>query len=478
MSSSENQAPDKPQSPQPAAADLRKRVRAKMAAVLQATQGLKEADASKQVLDKASRAALQQFKMLAVPATEDDQVVRDYLTECNKRYRAFCEARAALDRALAAYFDAKRIAQTSPYELEEVVALAEACEGLAHDESVKAARYLVDRLKPRSGRPPESPSSASGAHQDSQAAMPNDERKKLDAALSDATFAAARNLARCWHLAPVLSAAVDELDKTAKPSVNQPVRPTEEEVQRYLRQSEDATSARLRAHRAASGILPVRAALLLALKESQDVLVQLLKTFDKTSDAAYNHESAAALATARLISKSWQEDGDKLSPGFWADYPLDKINKATASSRETRQLAELRALMRTLAYAIAHRNEARKTLNALVPAADKFISSRSLETCQTWADCLALQEDDRNDAERVKLEHKSYLEKRDLLRELLVQYQAEIDDARKALRRYVIVIKPPQQRPPCDELRVLMNAAAWMCDEDNGGTGEGSFPIY
>jgi hypothetical protein len=170
--------------------------------------------------------------------------------------------------------------------------------------------------------------------------------------------------------------------------------------------------------------------------------------------------------------------------GLGDDYDAGKLEKSqrkTPTARETRQIAELRDLMRQVAFVRGSLNEATVTLSGAKVGRDRAFTLSGVAEARTWQECLDWRQRkaaEQLTTERVNLTRKTKVE---LLTELVAQHERDAVAAATTLYRYVMAIKPPDERPPSDQFKAVINAAAWICNPEANGHNRsrpGDFPIY
>jgi hypothetical protein len=460
------------------AVDLRKFLRAKMAAALQAHQKLAAQQVTRAQAEAETKRRKDAVGVLKPFATDDEVKVREFIALVQERYLHWLDG---YDAETAAVADVKQGTETwaqARRELAEAVAQA-AVEELQRDETFLAAQHMSLQLAPPPPPPAPVPAVVAPPVVQQEIAPLSDLDKETLQEVTLATLAAALVMAKALHTAPAIKAAIEKVKKTMRPAVSSPVRPTEEEVQRYLKQSEQAVVDRLAAHKVVLRLLPVRATLKQELYELNAKLVNALQRAAFIPQSDFRRESGPLCGAGRIITQSYSATDKALGEGYDAS-ALDQLDMASPpSKREVRQIEELRGLMRNLAYAKAHLNEAKSALTAAEATQEHTHTLRGINAFKTWAECLAwraqedvakLEMERQNNARRQKIE---------LLTSLVAQYHGDVADAEKSLYRYVVAIKPPVERPPCDEFRNLLNTAAWMYDHvSEGNKRECDFPVY
>jgi hypothetical protein len=266
----------------------------------------------------------------------------------------------------------------------------------------------------------------------------------------------------------------------AEPSVKEPARPSEEEVQRYLRQLEDAMHKRLRAQlwngRTAQACR--------SLIEKIDGVRVALKECGETLPATYQRRLARAgaravitnLDSARANLSQFLSDTDEPERRGYID-----VTEATAEDAE--HISALNALLNELALAMGRCNEALSIHNRAVNQPEQTVSYASIADNKNWKECLCWWQRKAAEAKAVaaqNLRTNTHIELSTEAAELCEKHEAA---ARLKIRRFLLSV--PRHRleldhvtteprlwrnkvkrstrsvPWCNQVRVLMNAAAW-----------------
>lgn len=456
-------------------AALRRNLRAKMAAVLSTQASWSRAHPEKERATARQSAVHALYKDYALPATGNEQTVRDFLTEKELRYRAYLEA-------LESQSDAQDIVtevlvQWYAATAELAAAIADAtCPELEKDDVFLAAQ-VMRKQAPVPEKQPESQLVSRP-----ETGKLNDEQLAYVSELVEVTRLAAIATARALKDGADVQAAVAEVNGSRRPSVSEPVRPTEEEVRRYLSQCEHGTLRKLAADRAVLPLLDRREQGLIDLAAAHQKLTELIrKGMTIIAHVDLRAESGPAYACAVAVSNLQNVARYAYGDGYERRW-LDTIVKPSPSAREVRQMAELRKLMRQRAICLANRNEAQTALKAArnTPKEDDVLLM-GVHCAHTWEEALAWRDDIDRKQEDVNSHNATRDAKLELLEESVKRFTRDVTDTTTTLRRYMLAVKPSESRPPCDELRALINAASYMVTpyrHDDESSKEGDYPVY
>ncbi|MBS2010438.1 MAG: hypothetical protein JST01_25535 [Cyanobacteria bacterium SZAS TMP-1] len=260
--------------------------------------------------------------------------------------------------------------------------------------------------------------------------------------------------------------------------VIEPTRPTEEEVQRYLAQLEARTKARQKAHREGHKAFAAQTAMLNELNKAQESLTALFAQFNEIANPA--PQLAAVVATTRVVQEAAKVAIYHLNRACDYDHSfkarLDTTVNPHPSKAELKQIETLRIGLREVGYSLGRLNEAlasqraTKSKKAVTVERTGVGGTASLAGAQAW-----LEEIKARTKEAGKLNHSREV-KLELLEESVKAFKEEVLNNKTALHRLVITTLPKRNQKPCDELRALLNAAAWMYESLD--EREGGFPLY
>jgi hypothetical protein len=431
--------------------------------------------------------ATAKFNSVGYPSTSNENGVRSWVGERRKAHRVILQLN---ERARSAFFaaqDARGVYETAYAALKaQLNALSEegvsvVCAGEAFDPAadvvVNAAKKLVfPRLNITT---PDAP-------RDHTTVEP-----LLTPVLTEALDKLRTTNVRALCIAAEANARVDEIKAAAKAlsdsqtvKVQEPVRPVPEEIQRYLSQLEMFMLNRQLAHRAWKRAQTLREELQKKLKavdeEINNLNVLLLSSSDLWHGSVQTEKEIAS--TAKRWIAAILEDLDIYAPPV----ALDLSHRTKATAAEQRKIARLRELMVSLATNMAHLNEATESHKAACESPKHTVSRAGIVTTGSWQECLKWREQIQVEQDAADVANFSRQTKIDLLAESIAHYKSRKKETAKTLHRYLVFAMPAPSKPPCDEMRAVMNACAHMYwfrvggqdDEDNLRTREGQYPVY
>lgn len=260
-----------------------------------------------------------------------------------------------------------------------------------------------------------------------------------------------------------------------------PVRPIEEEIQRYLSQLENICRNRQELRLDIHPLLKERLKLLSegysAARSAVDAVIAEVEALNRPSLTPYIW--AHKQVTQEIDKQSAQGGfgGRPFRDSRLSGNPdsLDVYDRATPGGAEADQIDYLRKQTRVVAFAIAHQEEAQGTLRAF-NAASVSVATHGADKSIDWASLLAWYEDVQSRRSAAELENLTRTTKVDLLNRNIEHYKEEVRREMTALYKALCSMIPRNGPKPCNELRTLMNQAAWICRPLEGS--EAAYPIY
>lgn len=168
-----------------------------------------------------------------------------------------------------------------------------------------------------------------------------------------------------------LKEKVEIFEKLDNTRVMKPQKPTPEEVMRYLADIEDIERKRLTAEREAVLLLAECRRLSSALSLSLDLMTGSMRQHEKLLMDTGNPLYTSAFETAKLLHetlKTWRDNADKKLLEMNRDEKKPWRHNApvtTLSAPDAEELKSLRALIRTVGFAVAQAYVARQKLNSV-----------------------------------------------------------------------------------------------------------------
>lgn len=457
----------------PGAAAARKKLRARMAAVMTAHEALQSASTLAALAEKTLKQALERWNARTDLHSDTDHELRQWLADAESRYLQWWHANRDNKTAGVAVGECRQQWWKECNALREELVQAGKLEDLRHDDVYLAASYMSSKLAPVHQQP------AAAGELPVAASDPNDEQRTRLQHLREAMLVAAGQLVRDDAHKVLFRAAVDRVSETRFLCVEQPVRPIEEEIHRFLSQLEAAASARQKAHQQVHQLGPLSEPI---AADATGAFAAMMQARTNVADLARNMSAAAALciivdkldAARQVVVEKLKSDAERLRHYV---SKLDSEVKPAATGWEKQRIDFLRQQMKSFAVALAKRNESREAFKQADRSPTSHVTRRGLViNAKIWPDCLAWHAARDSEHIAARNANKSREVKIQLLHEAFLQHRQEVSDQRLALYGFLVSIIPAPEIPqPCDELRMLINAAAWMYDLDHDPT---MFPHY
>lgn len=469
------------------AAGLRKLLRAKMTAVLQTWPKVTAArDAAHRAQEETNR-RWKVFQGVHLPATDDEKRVRDYVAASQAAHQDYFNS-------MPANVDAQSVAKemeidwyTAALQLSQTVTEANEVSELATDDVLLAARRLL-KLAPVpesapagwTAEPPKKAKQKPAEDEDTDEKRELSEAEKTQlSSLTQAVLNLAKVVAQSFKVGPMVIDTIFEIRTANSTHVTEPNRPTEEEVQRYLRQVELRCETRQKNHWALDDLLDQKQALLEQLTAASEALNQVVSQMPSKTDPATPFELVNMLNVASVVSALVS----KAQFAFGDDYNKQWLfteRKPKMTGREIRQRDELRKMMRQMAIAMASLNEAKTAFNiaSRVPIIEFKLAGAG--KCTSWQEALEWRQREQVRQDDITRQNQQRESKIELLKEAKERYERDKKDASKDLRRYMLTILPSEPEIPSDEMRHIINAVAYMTtpQRDDGDHRTGDYPVY
>lgn len=352
-------------------------------------------------------------------------------------------------------------------------------EGIKTDEEKRtysAAVYMKSLYSRLSSRV----SGEIAAHRDAAELMEGDEEaiEKLRKATVAYVLFQHQGKALLAELSPLME---QQNSSSGIERVAYPVRPIEEEIQRYLSQLENICRSRQQLRRDIHPLLKARLTIVSkGYEEARSAFEAVISEVD-----ALGHPSLVPYIWAHKqivteVEKQSAQAEFGHSPFRESRLPgnpdsLDIYDRATPGGAESDQIEYLRKQTRVVAFAIAHQEEAQGTLKAFNAAA-VTVATTGADKSTDWASLLAWYDDVQTRRSAAELENLTRTTKVDLLNRNIEHYKEEVRREMTALYKALCAMIPRNGPKPCNELRALMNQAAWICRPLEGS--EAAYPIY
>ncbi len=267
-----------------------------------------------------------------------------------------------------------------------------------------------------------------------------------------------------------------------------PVRPIEEEVQRYLGELETRVKWRRALHGEIYPLFQERLRLKSAMAAAHAKTNEILKDprFDEealATNGAYGAVQGLKAILRHLMPKKVREEQVLESSSYEetdADHPekLDSFSRVTPTKTEKDQIEFLRKQSRALAYAMAHKNEA-----LVAQSKDKCgevkVAVADITTAANFAELQAWHETFLNEEKTAALQNHQNATRSLLLNSTVEHWEDKTRDEMVTLYKELCAMLPrkiDKDPKPCDELRDLINVAAYLTKQLDGS--EAVYPVY
>ncbi|MGH7486727.1 MAG: hypothetical protein ACREMY_14170, partial [bacterium] len=261
------------------------------------------------------------------------------------------------------------------------------------------------------------------------------------AAMEGTLMETARKVGAILKEAPAAVAALEAVSGVACPDVRKPVRPTDEEVQRYLRALEKFMLARQTTHREAARAMGFMTESQQTVAATLNQLADLVRAMKGEAGSA---GFSALIATAERLTEATADASTILgnAPKYNVD-ELDVVERTKPERREARSIEQLRKLMLAVGYAFGRLNEAQTAFNATNKiAAQKVELDGVLAAASTWQECLEWRKQKGRDMEAADKANEGKAAKLELLTQSVETYQQQERDGMRDLYRLVVTTMP------------------------------------
>lgn len=284
----------------------------------------------------------------------------------------------------------------------------------------------------------------------------------------------------CKNALSEQASAFYRLDELGEKTIVRPRKPTPEEVMRYLSDIEDLSAETLEAEREAHAERIRAKSSLDTLRSSLEALRQTIAQQRTLLDATGNDLYTAVIEAASVY-------GDQLEK--WTQSESGKVQDAqkrslrsgeamtTASPEETEQIKTLRAVKRTLGFAVAQVVVARDKTQALRHGREDAPSKPRVDRDENFDRALKRFDDYL----KKSLDHQTRVDRlsaqMEVVETALAARQAKVDDTVKTLKAAAAPVvaqikkkleasaKSQQPANVSDELQVVLGAALWSIEK-------------
>lgn len=416
-------------------------------------------------------------QVCTLPVTQDPERMRQFVLASQEAYLVYLQAHEACDTVRRELHQAEQEQAAAAQALKEAIKAAQSVPGTNTGDTTLAAALYMDNLL--SSYKSQVQGDLTAAREEGELSEDNlaEVEKLRQAVINHALFAA-----RCQLTQDTLHPLVSQLyEGSGLNKVVSPVRPIEEEVQRYLSQLEQKIHNQRIVTVKAVPLLEQRLKL---LSEEKDANAASLKECTAAIDAISRPAMWPYIwALKRIVTVI---DGlpcltklrdDYLYSTRAAEYPelLDAHDRATPGAVEKDQIAYLRKQHRTVAFAMAHLNETNSAIRAHNGGKVEVPSGGASQN-QSWQQCLDWHQQLQGRRAQADLETLRRTTKAELLAKAKEHYEDLVKTEMTNLYKSLCAMIPQGGPKPCNELRELINLAAYICTPLEGS--EAAYPIY
>lgn len=416
-------------------------------------------------------------QVCTLPVTQDPERMRQFVVASQDAYLLYLQAHEAGDTARRELHQAEQEQAEAAQTLKEAIKAAQSAPGANSGDTTLAAALYMDSLL--SGYKSQVQGDVVAARE--QGELSEDDLAEVEklrqAVINHALFAARCQLAHdtLYPLAGLLYQGID-LSK-----VESPVRPIEEEVQRYLSQLEQKIHNQRLVKVKAEPLLKQRLKL---IAEEKDANAASLKESADAIDAISRPAMWPYIwALKRIVTVIdglpclTQLRDDYVYSSRAAEYPerLDAHDRVTPDAVEKDQIAYLRKQHRAVAFAMAHLNETNSAIHAH-NGRKVEVPSGGVSQNQSWQECLDWHQQLHARRAEADLETLRRATKAELLAKAKEHYEDLVKTEMTSLYKTLCAMIPQGGPKPCNELRELINVAAYICTPLYGS--EAAYPIY
>lgn len=409
--------------------------------------------------------------LTALPSSADRRVIENYVAEAEVAHQQYLEAGDASFSACLQLQQANLNFETARKCLNEALESIKQTGKLSDADAkiISAAEYMKTLVAERVLKSTGCQQNVSAVAE--SAAVHLELKQKLRRDLTEYLLAYNAASALGLQLSPIVR---DLYWGPGLDEISEPVRPIEEEVKRYLTSLESALRKRQETARKAVPLLKHRKTVL----ERRVAAAQTLKATRAEAETVGNGRSIASIVEVikQLNSTETELNGSYYDQNF-VENPeiLDAYNRVNASAVEKDQQDFLRKQMRSVAYALAHLRQAERAQNKH-SCATMEVSSEGAAKNHSWKQCLQWHEELTKKREAAEFNTLSSQAKRTLLDESVQHYKLSLTNEIQELYKGLCATIPFHGDKPCNDLRVLINMAAWLCQPLSAT--DAAYPVY
>ncbi len=400
--------------------------------------------------------------MCALPNTEERVLIERFVQKAEVGYLDWLEAYEAAEGHKRNLQQAEQELQAAKKVLKESIEAAGQIPENKGDGTMAAAQHMLSLLERRQSQVEGEVKAERKATE--LTAEDEMELTKLRNAAVDYLITEVVIQNRHATLSPLVSEVVSGARLNSVPL---PVRPLEEEIVRYLSNLENNLQRQQEHNRRAHPLLKERLTLLSRYAEWNQAWDTALKAIEALEHPALHPHIWALKKVIELVG---QKSAKPIFEGHYTyDYSCSKNpdsleihDRAKSTAVEKDEIEYLRKQMRVVAFAVAHREEATYTLKNFV-GKEVTVTPSGVEESGNWAECLQWYETLRAERDAAELETLSRATKIDLLKNTVEHFTEKATDEMKTLYKSFNAMIPRNGPTPSNELRKLLDQAAWIC---------------
>lgn len=269
--------------------------------------------------------------------------------------------------------------------------------------------------------------------------------------------AALRTSDSCRKFATELAEAEAAVRAHVTPNIKEPMRDSEEEIQRYLRQLEDFMTQRQRAHLLFSRLMKDKKAQDRSLQSAAQRVEDLVSPKYTTGTIEWQiFHKRKANVKQHLDNTQSALNAAGVSVDGW---PLDDQVQPEATEEDEKKIRRANVLLHDMARALARYNEAQAGLQRVSADKGRSVSFDGISKNGSWEECREWWR--QKEAEVAAVAGHNHI--RDTRVKLATEALEHFQSLKKKINTYIkrYLLSTTAEKPRCDVLRALINAVAW-----------------
>lgn len=407
----------------------------------------------------------------------DPEGTRQLVIAAEEAYLAYLQAKEANEKAHRELHQAECEQSEAEMQLKQAIKAAESApDADLSDKTLTAARYMVSLLSRYKAQ-----AQGEVVQEREQGELCEDdlvEIEKLRQAVIDHVLFKVRCVLAHETLTPLAQPLYEGIGLK---KVVSPVRPIEEEVQRYLSQLEEKIHNQRLIKVKAQPLLQERLKLISIAQAANDKNLQevtaAIKGLNRPALWPYIWAHAQIVrAMNEAAGRPWLcDDYHYTSSGAVKPECLDAYDRPAPVAVEKDQIAYLRKQTRAVAFAMAHLNETNSAIRAHNDGKVE-VAARGVSQNQSWQQCLDWHQQLQARRAQADQETLRRTTKAELLAKAKEHYEDLVKTEMTSLYKSLCAMIPRDGPKPCNELRELIDVAAYICSPLEGS--EAAYPVY